>query len=131
MHRVTVVARDRPGLIAEVSEVLAARAVNIVAIAGETFGADAVLHLEVDALDAALSALAAAGFQAVSDDVLLLRIEDKPGALAQVSRRLADARINIRGINMVQRGGGFAIVGASTDDNARARELLAADLVSA
>jgi len=129
MHRVTVVARDRAGLIAEVSELLAARAVNILAIDGETFGGDAVLHLQVDALDAALSVLAAAGFQAVSEDVLLLRIEDKPGALAHVSRRLADARISIRGISMVQRGGGYAIVGTSTDDNPRARALLSGDLV--
>jgi hypothetical protein len=129
MYRVTVVTRDRPGLIAEVSELLCARGVNISAMVGQVFGGDAVLQLDVPEQDAALTALTSAGFQAVSDDVLLLRLTDEPGALAKISRRLADAQISIRGINMVQRGGGYAIVGTSTDDNARARELLAADLV--
>jgi hypothetical protein len=85
--------------------------------------------MEVARDDDALECLAAAGYQAVTDDVVLAKIADKAGALAQVSRRLAEANINIRALHHVRRDDGFAVVAISTDDNARAREALGEDML--
>lgn len=125
MQRITIVVQNRPGLLAEVAELLAAKGLSINSIVADSVGAQGVLHLEVERADEALAALTAAGYNAVSEDVLLARIEDRPGALAQLSRRLMEARLDIRGLNMVRRDEGWAVVAIATDNNARAREVLA------
>jgi hypothetical protein len=63
----------------------------------------------------------------VTEDVLLARIKDRPGALADLSRRLLDAQLDVRGLNMVQRDEDWAVVAIATSDNARARSVLADD----
>jgi hypothetical protein len=124
MRSIRVVVPNRPGLLAEMTEVLGARGIDICQIVVETNNAGAVVRMEVEDEDSALGALTDAGYQAVSDDVLLARIEDRPGSLASLSRQLADANLNIRSLHHVRRESGFALVAVSTDDNSRARELL-------
>lgn len=126
MQRITLIAQNRPGLLAEITELLAAKGLSISSIVADSVGAQGVLHLAVARdVDEALAALTSAGYNAVSEEVLLARIEDRPGALAQLSRRLMEAQLDIRGLNMVQRNDGWAVVAIATSDNARAREVLA------
>jgi len=115
---------NRPGLLAELTEVLASSGIDIAQIVVETHDAGAVVRMEVEDDNAALGVLTDAGYHAVTDDVLLARIEDRPGSLAALSRRLADAKLDIRSLHHVRRESGFALVAVSTDDNGRARELL-------
>lgn len=124
MRSIKVVVPNRPGLLAEVTEVLAAQSISIDHIVVETHGAGAVVRMALENDDAALTVLTDAGYHALTDDILLARLEDKPGALAQLSRRLGEANVNIRSMHHVQRDGGYSLVAVSTDDNARARELL-------
>ncbi len=124
MQSLRAIVPNRPGLLAEITEVLASRGVDIQGIAVESHGSAALVRLEVEREDEALAALADAGHPAVTDSVLLARIEDRPGALAAVSRRLGDASINIRSLHHVRRDEGFAVVAISTDNNERARALL-------
>ena len=124
MKSIRVVVPNRPGLLAELTEVLASRGIDIAQIVVETHDAGAVVRMEVQDDNAALGVLTDAGYHAVTDDVLLARIEDRPGSLAALSRRLADAKLDIRSLHHVRRESGFALVAVSTDDNGRARELL-------
>ena len=84
---------DRPGMLA--------RAVNAVSHAGLNLEGHAemegVVHvLTVDA-DAARQALEDAGFRIVREhQVLIVSVQDKPGSAANVFRRIADAKVNIR-----------------------------------
>lgn len=125
MQRIAVVVQNRPGLLAEIAEMLAAKGLSISSIVADSVGTQGILHLEVEQADEALAVLTSAGYNAVSEDVLLARIEDRPGALAQLSRRLMEAQLDIRGLNMVQRNDGWAVVAIATNDNARARGVLA------
>lgn len=124
MQRITVVVHNRPGLLAEITELLASKGLSITSIVAQSHGADGVLHLGAQRVDEALAVLTAAGYHAVTEDVLLARVEDRPGALAQLSRRLMEAQLDIRGLNMVQRNDGWAVVAIATSDNARARGVL-------
>jgi histidine decarboxylase len=119
------VVQNRPGLLAEITELLASRGLSISSIVADALGAQGVLHIDLERVDDALAILTAAGYHAATEDVLLARIEDRPGALAQLSRRLMEAQLDIRGLNMVQRNDGWAVVAVATSDNARAREVLA------
>ena len=125
MQRITVVVHNQPGLLADITELLASKGLSITSIVAEAHGSDGVLHLGAERVDEALAVLTAAGYHAVTEDVLLARVEDRPGALAQLSRRLMEAQLDIRGLNMVQRNDGWAVVAIATNDNARARGVLA------
>ena len=130
MQRITVVAANRKGVLADVTEVLARKGISIASIAAATLGEDGLMHIDVEQADAAVAALTSAGYQTVTEDVLLARIVDKPGAVAELSRRLVDAQVDIRALNMVQRNDGWALVAISTNDNAAARKVLAGDAIS-
>ena len=129
MQRITVVSHNRPGVLAEVTELLATKGISISSIVAEAYGTDGVIHIDLDAKDEddALAALTAAAFHAVTEDVLLARIQDRPGALAELSRRLLEANLDVRGLNMVQRDDGWAVVAIATSNNARARQVLTAE----
>jgi hypothetical protein len=124
VRSIRVVVRNTPGLLAELTELLASHGIDIAQIVVETYTAGAVVRMEIENEDAALAVLTDAGYHAVTDDVLLARIEDRPGSLAELSRRFADAKINIRSLHHVRRDAGFALVAVSTDDNQQARKLL-------
>jgi len=129
LQHITVVVHNRPGLLAEITELLASKGLSITSISADSLGSQGVLHVGLEQVDEALAVLASAGYNAVSEDVLLARIEDRPGALAQLSRRLMEADLDIRGLNMVQRNDGWAVVAVATNDNARARTVLGGQML--
>lgn len=89
---------DHPGELARVSGVLGAAGVNIHGFCAVTGGGgQGVVHLLVDDdLAAAFTALAAAGVEvAVEQEVAVYAVEDRPGVLGEVSRRLGDRGVNI------------------------------------
>jgi hypothetical protein len=130
VERINLIARDRPGLLAEITGLLAENGISITSIVADSYGNDGVLHIDLEETDRALGVLAAAGYQAAAEGVLLARIADRPGALAHLSRRLMDANVAIRALNMVQRDDGWAVVAISTSDNESARTVLGDDLIS-
>ena len=129
MRSITLITQDRPGLIVEISERLAQQHINIQEIEGKTVDSSAVIELVVDRPDEAMHLLLEEGFQAVSDDLITIRIQDKPGALAMVTRELTDAKLSIRGISTLQRHDGYCFVALSTDNDAVARKLLQPSLL--
>lgn len=126
MKQITIITQaNRPGTLADIAERLAARNVNILDIDATDDHAHAVVVLRAEPYGAALRALADGGYNAVGEEVLLVRIPDEAGALAKLSARFREPQININAMRIVRRDGGWASVLVSTDDNARARELLA------
>lgn len=115
---------DRPGTVADIAERLAARGVNIVQIDVTDDHAHGVMFLEAEPYDEALRALSDAGYNAISEEVLAIRIRDEPGALARVAARFREPRINIHAMRIVRRDGGWVTVILSTNANDRARSLL-------
>lgn len=124
MKQLTVLAPNKPGQLAAIAEALAAGGVNIESFDVATHGADGVIVLTVDRYGDALRLLLDAGFKAVTQDTLLVRLEDKPGALAKVAVRLKDAGIDLRSMHIVRRDAGVSIASLVADNNARAAEVL-------
>ena len=128
LKRITVVGDDRPGTLAEVTEVLSSMDIDIRDITTRVVGEDAFLTLIVSDYDRSLSALISAGFNAIAEESVLVRIEDQPGALAAIARRLADEGIDIRGISMVHQRAEHSAIAISSDNDARVRQLFADQL---
>lgn len=120
----TLVCLDRKGLAADLTGQLGAAGINILDLKAQTISGMALVTLQVDQPEPAMRLLSAQGLQVVTSDLITLQVADQPGALAQITRRLFDAGLNIRGISTLQRINGFCCVALSTDDDARARDLL-------
>ena len=120
VNRIVIMANNEVGVIADITRVLAEEGINLETINTETTGDQGVVVLTVDNTDHALSALNQAGYKAVSDDALVLRLRDEPGALAAVADSLKSAGVNIQSLHILNREGGYAIIALTTNDRARA-----------
>jgi hypothetical protein len=93
---VTVVLEDRPGILAELGEALGGAGVNISGFCGYTSGGHGIVHLLVDDADAARRAVEGAGIEVQEErDVVVLDIEDRPGALGVIARRISSADVSL------------------------------------
>ena len=94
----TVMLDDRPGALADMGEALGRAGVNIDGICGVTGAGSGrgEIHILVEDVDAARSALTGAGIE-VGPDVAVVRMsfEDRPGELGAMARRVAETDTNI------------------------------------
>ena len=130
MKQITIVCQSRPGVMAEITEALAAAGVNIETLDAETIGDSGVINLTVDRYDEALRALARTPFRAISEDAIVVQLDNKPGELARITRRFKDAQINLQSIHIIRRDASKAIVDISTRRTEEAKELVKDMLVS-
>ena len=89
---ITLLLDDQPGALAQIGEVLGRAGVNIEGLCAVTSGGgQAEVHVLVQDLEAALPALARSGLSVTSEqEVVVVALEDRPGALGAVSRRLGE-----------------------------------------
>ncbi len=127
MKEITLIEKDRMGLLADVSETLGKARVNIQTIFVDvTRGKQAIIHVFVKppAAKKAAATLRKKGFKVIGSNVLVLRMPDKPGELSKVCRLLSDNAINVTNAFSVSRSNGEALDAISTTDNDNARKLL-------
>lgn len=86
---------NRPGMLARVCDALAAEGINIYALTTSDTIDHAVIRMVVSDYRRALHVFEQRGTLVVEDDVLLVEGSNKPGSLAKIAHKLADARINI------------------------------------
>jgi hypothetical protein len=118
----TLILDDRPGELARLGEVLGDAGVNIGGLAAFTGEGRGVIHVLVDddAAPRATEALKAAKIGVADErEVLVIDVVDRPGTLGELTRRLAEANVNID-LAYTTFGDGVRIV-IATDDLESAR----------
>ena len=121
MKQITIIAESSAGLLTRVSEILAERGINIETLDAETVEDYGVVILTVDRYDEALAALRDAGVHAVSEDAIIIRITDEPGAVAKIARRFHDAGIPLRSVRIIRRHEGYGLGAAHPERRAPGR----------
>lgn len=88
---------DQPGELARIGDILGTAGANIAGLCAVTSGGgQAEVHILVDDATAAFEALQRADVRiAAEQEVLVLEIEDRPGALGRMARKLGEARVNL------------------------------------
>ena len=124
MKQIIILTDDRPGIIAKICESLAAENINLESMDAETNLNKGVIIITVDKYDEALQVLRDGLFQAVSEESILIRLDDKPGALAQIAKRFKNADINLKSLRILKRDGAKAIVALIADDFNEAAKLV-------
>lgn len=112
---------DKPGVLARLGKAAGEAGINIEGISAFTGEGKGVVHVLVEDAEAALETLSAAGFDIrAARDVIVVEIEDRPGALGEACGKLADADVNIAQAYIAN---GFRLV-LAVDDIERGREVL-------
>ncbi len=117
--RIVVMAKNQVGVIADITTLLANAGINLESINTEASSEQEAVVLTTDNSDRALYVLNQAGYKAVGDEVLVLRLKDEPGALARVAESLKQAGVNIQSMHILNRQSGYAMIALTTDDRAR------------
>lgn len=124
MKDLTVSVEDRPGTLADIGEALGKAGVNIEGMAGFGVEGRGIIHLLVADAAKARAALEGAGIKVEGEaDALVAEMTadaDRPGALGEVARKIADAGVNVQVSYLATRSRGVIV----TSDNEKARKAL-------
>jgi hypothetical protein len=116
---------SKPGVLAQVASTLGRAGLNIAGLcAGEAAGGRGRLRLLVDDPVRASEALKAAKLRVSHEDALVLTLDNRPGALAEVAEKLARARVNIKCAYGTTSGPGSAQVVLTVSNVAKAEAAL-------
>jgi hypothetical protein len=117
LEEIIVVADDRPGVLAEVGELLGDAGVNIETLSAFSQNGTGVVHLVVDDGDDAAEVLVSNGFKVEgSRPVLTATLDDRPGELGRYCRRLAKEGVAISAAYVARRSGGETELIFAVDD---------------
>jgi hypothetical protein len=120
MKDLTVILEDRPGALGDLGDATGEAGINIEGVCGTTEQGQGVIHILVDDAGATRAALGDAGFEIRGErDVLVLDVEDRPGTMGEVARRLGRAGVNIE-LAYTTFGAVRLVLGVDDVDKARA-----------
>lgn len=129
MRDVTIITEDKVGLLADISYILGKAKINIESISVTSVGGKAVITILVKSPEKAEDVLKKNGFKVSSGNILFVKLEDKPGALSQIAKTLADNKINVENLNLVSKDGKSTVVGITVDRPRKAKTILEKYLV--
>jgi len=124
MNTFIVDLKHRPGELAKVTEVIAQKGIDITAFSGVTCGDSGSVALITNDEAGTRRALSDAGHKAREIEVVSASLVNKPGSLAEITRKLANAGINIEAALPTGMADGNVTVAFATDQPAKAKGLL-------
>lgn len=86
---------NRPGTFARLTDALAAAKINIYAVSTSDTVDHSVVRLVLSDYRKAMHLFEEHNTLVVEDDVIMIEGDNKPGSLARIAHKLADAKINI------------------------------------
>lgn len=125
MHAFIIELADKPGALADVTEAIAAKGVNIVSLSGTTCGDMGRVAIATDDAASTAAALSAAGAKFEQKEITTTALPHQPGSLAKAARQLASKGVNIESVLLLGMSGNDIEVGFVTSDPTKARDALA------
>lgn len=119
-------AENRPGEIARICEALGEQGINITAFGSIAWGDRGAIGLMTADDGLARDAFDKAGLSYHEVETVEFRLDDRPGTLAEVSRNLANAGVNVEFLVASGMDGGQVLVTAGVDNVPAARQTLGA-----
>ena len=130
MKQITIVTPVRDGVVADITNQLGRAGINIESLEALAVRDWDIIQLSVNDYDHALQVLRDVGYDAITEDAVVINVKDEPGALAKVTRRLHSAGVEMRSMRLLHRQAGEAMVAISMDRSEDAMRLIDDLLVS-
>ena len=124
MNAFIISGQNRPGELARIAEAVAERGINITSIACIGWGETGAVALTTNDEAGTRSILGQKGIEIKEIELIPASLEDRPGSLAEVTRKLADAGVNIELLLPMGMRDGKITVAFATDDPAKTRSTL-------
>lgn len=130
MKQITIVTKDYDGLTADIATALASNDINIESLDARKIDDMGVVSFDVDHYNRALHVLRDAGWNAITEDALLVRVKDEPGAIAHLAKRFRDANLQVRSMRIVQHHGDWGAIAVSAEPMEEAQALVKDELLA-
>ena len=124
MREFRVTLTHKSGELARLCELLANRDLDLRSVAGLSHGNRAEICLVAEDVASMRSTLADACMQFEESEVVSELMEDGPGAVAHLCRRLAAAHVNIHSMYVLARDNPLVEMGITVDDPKKAKKAL-------
>jgi hypothetical protein len=121
----TIRVKNEPGALARLTAQFGDQGIDIRTIGVGAVGSYACVVLSTNNDTAAHDLLRRARYTFVEGEVLKVAVEDRPGAFARMTGRLAAAGVNITGVVLLGRHQGKAELAITVDEIDTARRVLA------
>ena len=116
--------KNNPGAMADLAEELAARGVDLRAIGGGGLGNSGHVIMTTADDETTKRVLDEGGYTYVEGESIIAEVDDKPGGMARIARKLADADVNIHGHLFLGRWGDRAMFAFVVDRPDLAKPIL-------
>lgn len=131
MKQFSIITDSRLGVVADITEALADADINIETLDAISADQHIIVVLNVDRYDDALEVVRKlGGMTVVTEDAILVKLHNEPGALAKIARRFSDAGIALRSVRFIERNADYGLVAISTNRTEAALALVQDVLVS-
>ncbi len=95
VKQLTILLENNPGSLSNICSDLASKNINILAMSVLDTIDSGLIRMVVDDHEHAVKAFENSGLNVIETDVLSLKMTHKPGTLAEITRQLSKAKINI------------------------------------
>ncbi|MFA5049593.1 MAG: hypothetical protein WC501_01150 [Candidatus Micrarchaeia archaeon] len=127
MKEITIYAPNTIGSLALLSETLGAVGVNIEAISAYEKNGKAIFKILTKDVTTALKAVSKlSDFQAQEEEIIIYRLNNRPGELGKLARKLSNADINLESLYIVGKNNDETEVAIlpATQDFSKTKEIL-------
>ena len=128
MKELSIITDNRIGTLANVAEALGGVGINIEAIAAYEQGGNAVFRVLTNDATSARKALdKAPGIKGVVvSDVIVLRLDNRPGELGKLTRKMANRGVDLESLYIVSKLGNYTEIAIKPveEHGSRVKELL-------
>lgn len=115
----------RPGELARVAEALGRYGVNIKSLAALEIDQHAIVRILADDIEPARAALEHANVRFSEGEVVTVLLENRAGELARIAAKLAEGKVNLRGLYVTGLVDNLVELAIVADDPKKAKRLLA------
>ncbi len=120
MKQITVLVENKPGALAEVTEAIGRSGINIISISAQGFENTGVIRVLTTDVTTAINELKKKGYEAVVNDIIILKLLDKPGELYKVTKKLSREGLNLRAVYIIGKEGEKTVVAIDPEDYKKA-----------
>jgi len=123
LRQFEILINDRPGELAKVTDALAMNGVNIMAIASERCE-NPIIRIVTDDEQSTRSALKKANMKFKENELMVIELQDRPGELNKMAKKLAKAGVNVESIHILSKGTSTTSIALVVDNYKKASEIL-------
>ena len=124
MKQVILKLKNQPGELARVCNILRRDGINIESIFGGGLNEQGMVHLITSDSGTAERAFRKSGYEPKVNEIVTVKLEDKPGELWKVAERLSKNKVNINWIYLLAREKGQTTVALDVDKPREAERIL-------